>query len=67
MTSVGCPAQNNGRIHDPKHFCSALKDENNTCVSVGAGKRFMMFIADITDVTHENMGNGALFSVGDNL
>lgn len=32
-----------------------------TYVNVGAGKGLMMFIADITDITHENMGNGALF------
>lgn len=39
----------------------------STYVSVGAGKCFMMFIADITDITHENMGNGVLFLEGDNL
>jgi len=63
---VRCPAQNNGRIHGPKHCCCALKDEKQwllyTYVSGGAEKFFMMFIADITGITHENMGNGALFS-----
>lgn len=38
-----------------------------TYVRGGAGKRSMMFIADITDITHGNMGNAALFWEGDNL
>lgn len=48
-------------------LCKMKSSDFHTYVSRGAGKRFMVFTAAITDTTHENMGNAALFLQGDNI